>query len=302
MRIPPFNPTIALTIGVISISTTAIFVKMAETAPASIIAVYRLFFAVLLLAPAVIVSYKDAFKNIGMKQWLFCVCASFCTSLYFLFWFESLQLTSVISSVVLLSLQPLFVFSATYFHVSGRFSARVIISTCIAFIGVAIIVWGDFQYSQTALYGDVLALLAALAGTACFVCSQNNRKKLEFIPHVFIVYAIAMVFLIAYNLVIQAPFSPYPSSYWSVFFALAIIPTFLGSTIFNWALKWIHTSTILVAIVCVPISASLLAYFFLHERISWQQWLGGSIVLIGLLLFIVSTSRKNKVTLSHLNE
>lgn len=299
MRVSPFNPYIALTIGVIAISSTAIFVKMTHAAPASIIAVYRLFFAVILLAPIVIVSSPHVFKNIHFRQWGLFAGAGFCVALYVLLSFEALRLTSVANAVVLLSLQPLFVFIASSFFVSGRFSARAIISMFITLIGSFVIIWSDVQLSRTALFGDLFALLSALFGASYFLFSQQGRKKIEFVPYTFIVYSIGTLILVVYNVIIQAPFSPYSSMNWSLFFAVAIIPTFLGHAIFHWALKWVHISTIRVAIVCEPVGAIFLAYLVLHEQISWQQWLGGSIVLIGLLLFIVSTTRKNRVTLSN---
>lgn len=50
MRIPPFNPYIPVVIGVISVSTSAVLVKLADQAPSAIIANYRLLMAVLIMA------------------------------------------------------------------------------------------------------------------------------------------------------------------------------------------------------------------------------------------------------------
>lgn len=297
MRIPPFNPYTALTLAVIAISTSAIFVKMAEMAPASIIAAYRLLFATILLAPVVIVSYPKFFKNISMKNWLICIGAGICLALHFVFWFESLKHTSVASSVVIVSVQPIFAFIGTYIFFSERFSARVVISMFITIIGALIIAWGDFQFSGKALFGDALALIGAITMTGYFLFGQQARKKIELIPYTFVVYGTSACLLVGYNIAIQAPFFPYPSNHWTIFFALAVIPTFLGHSIFNWALKWVSTATISMAAIFEPVGASLLAYIFLDEHITWDQWLGGSIVLLGLLLFIVSTTRKREVTI-----
>lgn len=48
------GPYIAVTIGVISVSTAAVLVKLADEAPASVIANYRLFLAVLIMSPYVL--------------------------------------------------------------------------------------------------------------------------------------------------------------------------------------------------------------------------------------------------------
>ena len=117
--------------------------------------------------------------------------------------------------------------------------------------------------------------------------------------YTFIVYAISSLVLLVYNLILQNQFLGYSPTIWLWFFALAVIPTFLGHTLFNWALKWVSTSTISMAIVFEPIGASILAYFILGEVVTASQWLGGTVVIFGLFLFTMSTTKKKKVTLSY---
>src|SRR5690625_3953066 len=110
MRLPPFNPYIAVLIGVFSISTSAILVKLAVGVPASMIASYRLFFAIVMMAPFVLTKYRHQFQRITRTDWLLALCAGVFLALHFILWFESLNYTSVASSVVLVSLQTTFAF------------------------------------------------------------------------------------------------------------------------------------------------------------------------------------------------
>ncbi|MUK89725.1 EamA family transporter [Ornithinibacillus sp. L9] len=299
MRLPPVNPYFAVVIGVISISTSAIFVKLAENAPAAIIANYRLLFAVLLMTPVILLKYRHEFRMIQKRDWILSTFAGIFLAFHFIFWFESLNYTSVASSVVLVSLQPIFAFLGTYLFFKERFSPGAIISMIIALLGSFIISWGDFQISGVALFGDILALLGAIMVTAYFLMGQSVRKRLSLMTYTFVVYGISSLTLIFYNIVLQNPFTGYSSNHWLLFLALAIIPTFLGHTLFNWALKWLSTSTISMGVILEPIGASILAYFILGEKITWSQWLGGTIVVFGLFLFVLSTTRKANVTISH---
>ncbi len=298
MRLPPFNPYIAVVIGVIAVSTSAVLVKLADQAPAAIIANYRLLFAVIIMAPYVLFKHRNEFSLISKKDWILSALAGIFLAFHFILWFESLNYTSVASSVVLVTLQPIFAFLGTYFFFKERFSPGAVISMIIALLGSVIISWGDFQISGLALFGDILALLGAITVTAYFLMGQQVRKHLSLMTYTFVVYGISSVTLILYNLVVQNPFFGYSANHWFVFLALAIIPTFFGHTLFNWALKWLSTSTISMGIVFEPIGASILAYFILGEKVTWSQWLGGTIVLFGLFLFIMSTARKSKVTIS----
>ncbi|UJL47038.1 DMT family transporter [Virgibacillus sp. NKC19-16] len=298
MRRPPFNPYIAVVIGVITVSASAVLVKLADSAPAAIIANYRLLFAVLMMLPIVLLKYRHEFRLISRKDWILSILAGVFLALHFILWFESLNYTSVASSVVLVTLQPIFAFLGTYFFFKERFSSGAIISMIIALFGSFIISWGDFQLGGMALFGDILALLGAITITVYFLFGQRVRKNLSLMTYTFVVYGASAITLIIYNMALQNPFFGYPADHWWIFLALAIFPTFFGHTLFNWALKWLSTSTISMGIVFEPVGASILAYFILGEVVTWTQLLGGTIVIFGLLLFIVSTSRKTRVTIS----
>ncbi|WP_217587368.1 DMT family transporter [Lentibacillus saliphilus] len=298
MRLPPFNPYVAIAIGVISVSSSAVLVKLANLAPASIIANYRLLFAVIIMLPYILVKCKHEFRLIHKKDWILSILAGVFLAFHFIVWFESLNYTSVASSVVLVTLQPIFAFLGTFLFFKERFSPGAILSMLIAIFGSVIIGWGDFQISGMALYGDMLALLGAILITGYFLMGQQVRKRLSLMTYTFVVYGISSITLIMYNLILDHSFVGYPADHWLIFIALAIIPTFFGHTLFNWALKWLSTSTISMAIVFEPIGASFLAFILLGEMITGSQWLGGSIVIFGLFLFILATSRKRKVTLA----
>lgn len=299
MRLPPFNPYIAVVIGVIAVSTSAIFVKLASGAPAGIIAFYRLFFSVLLMLPTILIKYRPEIRSIKKRDWMLATLSGVFLALHFILWFESLNYTSVASSVVLVTLQPIFAFVGTYFFFGERFSVAAIISMIITLIGSFVISWGDFQISGLALLGDILALLGAAAVTGYFLLGQQMRRNLSLMTYTFIVYGISSITLLIYNVAVQNTFIGFPAEHWLWFLALAIIPTFLGHTLFNWALRWLSTSTISMAIVFEPIGATLLAYYILGEIVTPSQWLGGTIVIFGLFLFIMSTTRKPKVTISY---
>lgn len=301
MRVPPFNPYFVIIIGAIAVSTSAVFVKLADQAPAGITAAYRLLFAVLIMLPIVLTKYRHEFRLIGKKDWILSIISGVFLALHFILWFESLNYTSVASSTVLVTMQPVFAFIGTYLLFQERFSYAAIISMVITLIGGFIISWGDFQVSGMALFGDILALLGAITVTIYFLLGQTARKRLSLITYTFIVYGVGAVTLVLYNLIVQNSFVSYPADHWWVFIGLAIIPTFFGHTLFNWALKWISSASVSMATMFEPIGATILAYFILGESITWSQFLGGAIVLFGLYLFILSTSRKTRVTIARKN-
>lgn len=302
MRFPPFNPYVAIVIGVISVSSSAILVKLVGDAPAGVIAFYRLFLAVVIMAPFVLFKYQNEIKQMSKRNWVLAILSGAFLAFHFIFWFESLNLTSVASSVTLVAMQPIFAFIGTYFFFGERFSVAAFISLFITIVGSIIISWGDFQVSGLAFFGDLLALLGAAFVTGYFLLGQQLRRNHSLMAYTFVVYGVSSLTLLVYNLLLNNNLVAYSGYHWTIFLALAVVPTFLGHTLFNWALKWVSTSTISMAIVFEPIGASILAYIILHEAVTKHQWLGGMIVIFGLFLFIMSTTRKKHVTLSYKQE
>ena len=137
------------------------------SAEAGIIAFYRMLFSVLIMAPLFLRGYTKELITLKRRDWLFSSVAGF-LAFHFILWFESLNYTSVASSTVLVTLQPLFAFVGTYFFFKEKITMKTIIAGSIAIIGSVLIGWGDFKVSGTAFYGDVLALIACALATAYF--------------------------------------------------------------------------------------------------------------------------------------
>lgn len=280
------NPYLVLAIGVISVSTSAILVKV-STAPSGVIAFYRLFFSVLMMLPIFLLKYVPELKLITKRDWIFSIFAGAFLAFHFILWFESLNYTSVASSTVLVTLQPLFAFIGTYIFFKEKFSLKAILCGVLAIAGSFIISWGDFRISGSALFGDILALIACALVTAYLMLGQSARQRLSLMTYTFVVYSICTITLFVYVLIAGESLYPYPAGDWVYFVLLALVPTLLGHTLFNWSLKWISTSTLSMAILFEPIGAAILAYYLLGEGLIWTQVLGGGIVIAGISLFLL---------------
>ncbi|MDM5228740.1 DMT family transporter [Cytobacillus sp. NJ13] len=284
------NPYVALAIGVISVSTSAILVKV-SSAPSGVIAFYRLLFSVLFMLPVFLIKYVPELRLITRRDWIYSIIAGVFLAFHFILWFESLNYTSVASSTVLVTLQPLFAFAGTYFFFKEKFTWKAILSGFLAIAGSVIISWGDFQISGTALFGDILAIIACALVTAYLMFGQTVRKRLSLVTYTFVVYSISTITLLFYVLIVEEPLLPYGTGDWVYFILLALVPTLLGHTLFNWSIKWLSTSTISMAILFEPVGAAVLAYYLLHESILWTQILGGTIVIGGITLFLLDERR-----------
>ncbi|WP_335870394.1 DMT family transporter [Bacillus sp. 2205SS5-2] len=287
------KPYLALWIGVIAVSTSAIFVKL-STAEAGVIAFYRLFFTVILMSPLFWLKFRQELKKITKRDWVFSIVSGIFLAFHFILWFESLNYTSVASSTVLVTLQPLFAFIGTYIFFNEKLSVKAILAGGLALCGSVLISWGDFRISGLALWGDILALMACALITAYLLFGQNVRRRLSLVTYTYVVYSISSLVLFIYVWIKGENYISLPKIEWLYFVLLALIPTLLGHTLFNWSLKWISTSTISMVILIEPIGASLLAYLLLGEVVTPYQVIGGGIIMIGIFLFLLNENKMKR--------
>ncbi|WP_244316296.1 EamA family transporter [Paenibacillus brasilensis] len=88
-------------------------IKSSHT-PTSVAGMFRLYMSVIFMLPFLPWKMLRSLK-MTKKDWGTVFLAGLFLGLHFLFWMESLVYTSVASSMVILSLQPLFVMIGSYF-------------------------------------------------------------------------------------------------------------------------------------------------------------------------------------------
>ena len=78
---------------------------------------------------------------------------------------------------------------------------------------------------------------------------------------------------------------------WIWFILLAIVPNLFGHTLFNWSIKYVSTNVVSIAILFEPIGAAILALLIFKEYLIATQIIGGFIVIVGILLFVIDEKK-----------
>jgi drug/metabolite transporter (DMT)-like permease len=275
-----------LGMGVLLLSTSAIFVKMAE-APSGIIAFYRLLFTLAFLVPALLARKKEREQLVHLngRQLRLAVISGALLAVHWVMWFESLRYTSVASSTVLVSLQPLFSILFGALFLKERVSKWGMVGVFLAIFGSAIIGWGDFQVSGAAFWGDVLSFASAGVISLHFLFGQLLRKELDVLPYTVVCYSASTVCLAIYALAAGQSFSGYSCQTWGCFLGLALFATVGGQCVFNLLLKYLTASAVTMGILGEPVGTIILAFFIFGESITLQQAAGMLLILGGLWLF-----------------
>jgi len=137
-----------LPFGISAISTASIFIKLCD-APSLIIAAYRMTLASLMLIPYA--SYKKVWRGWGRTDIGWLTLSGLFLSLHFAFWIASLKYTSVASSVVLVSTNPVFVGIGAWFFLKERIELNLILGIILSVLGSGVISFEDLALSKEAL-------------------------------------------------------------------------------------------------------------------------------------------------------
>jgi len=288
---PIINPYVAILFGVLAVSFSALFVRLA-TAPPLIIATYRLLFTFLLMAPVTLARFRPDLATMSRREVCLSALSGLCLALHLVTWFISLNYTTIASSVVLVTTQPVFVVVGSYIFFREKVPRLALFGGALALVGSFVIGAGDFQLGMRAFFGDLLALLAAVFVSGYMLIGRKLRGGINLSAYTFVVYGSSALALVATSLLSRTPFGPYPVTDWLLFLALAVVCTIIGHTTFNWVIRYVPASTVAVSILGEPLGAIVWASVFLREYPTGRQLLGAGIIFAGLYLFTrVSTRR-----------
>ncbi|WP_019240283.1 MULTISPECIES: DMT family transporter [Bacillus] len=283
------NIGLPLVISIIAISFSAIFVKWSD-APASILSMYRMWLASILMLPIIWIK-REEFKKITKKDFIFLFFSGIFLAFHFLLWFGSLKLTTVASSTIILALQPIVSLIGGYFLFKERTTLSALLTMGIAIIGAMMIGWGDLGLSKDAIIGDLLSFFSVIAVVGYLLIGQSIIKKVSHWIYSFCVFLFAAIVLSIYNIFAGISFTGYEAREWGIFFLLAIVPT-ISHVINNWLLNYVNATTISMSILGEPVGASLLAVILLGEQLVGWQIAGGLFVLVGVFLFLFQQQKQ----------
>lgn len=280
------HPMIMIVVGLIGISMSSILVKY-STAPSAITAAWRLLWTVLLMTPVVLGkgTVRNELFHISRKTLLLSGISGVFLAVHFVLWFESLQHTSVASSTTIVCTEVIWVSLGYCLFLKGKLSGRALAAIAVTFIGSTVIASSDSSQGGAQLYGDILALLAAIAVAAYTLIGRIVRKDTSTTVYTYLVYGACAGVLLLLCCLMGESLTGYGVGAVIVGFLLAVFSTLLGHSIFSWCLKYFSPSFVSASKLCEPVAAAVLAGILFGEVPGILQVVGGVLIIAGVYFY-----------------
>jgi len=287
----PKKVWVFLAIGLIAASQSGNIIRIGDAHPAAI-AAWRLLIAAVLLAP---LAGRDlaALGRLTRKEIVLLLLAGLTLAAHFLAWIAAVQLTTVANAAVFFAINPVITATAGYLIFGERASRRLAISIGIGLLGVAALGWSDLSFSPEGLPGDGAALLCSVLFTVYFLLGKRLRRVLPTGAYVTSIYGVASAFSFAALIAFGEPLVTYDGRTWLCFALMALVPTVIGHTSFNNALRYVDAGRISAYTLSEPLLAGFVAYLAWGEQITLGVLVGYALISASVLV-LVSEGDPNK--------
>lgn len=280
---PQFLAYLALTLGILSISFSALFVRWAH-APGVVSSFYRMSLASVIMLVPFLNQRRKARTPISRLGVGYAIAGGLFFSLDLSFWTTGIVMSGATIPTVLANTAPLWVGLGSILLLKERQGKRFWTGLVVAIGGATMILGKDLGQSSQLGMGAVFGLLAAIFYGSYHLASQRGRMYLNTLSYFWISTAVSAVFLLGYALILGHPLLGYDAQTWLLFVLMGVLVQVLGWMFINYAQGTIPAVIVAPTMLAQPILTAVLAGILLGERFSSWQFLGGGMVMVGVYL------------------
>ena len=288
-RVDSRLPYLALAIGMIAISTSAILIRFSNSDPL-VIGSYRQSFATLLFVPFLFKDRANELLTIPRSKIIEMAIVGILLGGHFGFFISSVKATSIAASVLLGTCHVVYVAIIGWLILGERLNQRAIYGTIIALFGIIVLFWGDLVEDPGNFRGNILAFISGILAGLYYLGGRRLRKEISLPMYALVVYFFSALTMWSVVIVQDLPYQSLPVVEIQLFILMALIPTLLGHTTQNWALAYLPAYVVSISLLAEPVGSGILAWFVFDELPSLGVFIGGLTVLVGV--YVAASSEK----------
>ena len=262
------------------------------------------------ITPTEIFVYRSAIAYIGLlifskfkidfwgwrDELLAFLCGLTGGAMYFVLQNIALKLTLLSDVVIVIAINPLLTtILAALFLKDEHFSLKILLSSMVAFTGVAVVTLRDGLLWGDGLLGNVLAFLAALSWAVyCIILKRvQGRHSTLAITRKVMIYGTICALPVMFSEPMSSLSTLLRSDVLANMLFLALICSMAAFLIWNFVIKKIGAIRSSNYLYLDPVISIIIGVIVLHERVGIVAVVGCTLVLLGVIM-VEKTSRNHK--------
>jgi len=281
----PSRGIVALLLASVSFGSSAIFIRYATEASAISLTLFRLSIAALGM---VLFALSRRTLRLPTKRDLVLVAFSgMVLTLHFVGFIFAVKETTVANATFLVNTSPVMLAVLSPIIIRERTSSREGLAVVVATLGVMLVAYGGNGFRAFG-YGDLSALMAALFVALYSLTGRRLRTSgITTACYTSYVYSFAAVLaLVLAEGLGGHTFRGYDTTNIIAILGLALIPTMVGHSLYNYSLGLVKIVTANLFPLLEPVIASLFAASFFSEIPSISQVVGYSLILVSVIIVV----------------
>ncbi|MCG6871274.1 MAG: DMT family transporter [Gammaproteobacteria bacterium] len=281
-----------LLLGATAIGFAPIFVRLADTGPVTT-AFYRMALALPLLGAWLALESAGPVRRMpaGLGDYLLLALAGVFFAADLGAWHASIIWTSVANATLLANCAPVFVVLGGWLLFGWRVSRLFLAGMLLAFTGSVVLMGESLSLGGTSLLGDGLGLLTAVFYGGYLLSISRLRERFSTATIMTVSGVVTCLLLAPAAWLLEDRWLAASLSGWMMLLALAWFSHTLGQSAIAWAMAHLSAALSSVSLLLQPVVAAFLAWWWLGESVRPWQWAGGVVVLAGIYLARLASSR-----------
>lgn len=218
------------------------------------------------------------FNGLGAWAWVMLGMVSYGPML----WFWSVELAGGAQTLALLALSPLVAAFGGSLLLGEKLRWQMLVFGALALLGVVITVWDGLATEQVSPLGTVLALFLPVNHSMIFVLSRKIER-----PNAWPIFGLGnlllvpIAFFLAPTVLLEGP-----AQYWSIVPMVTVVAT-MSFALMILAARYVPASDVMLINMLEPVVGVVFLWLIVQELPTTLQWVGGGVVLVSVLGFIV---------------
>lgn len=278
---------LAILAGIIGATFATPFIRLTQEAgmPSPAIVAGRLSIFAVVFTP--IIAQRGGFaamRAVPRRQWVIIAAAGAMLAGHFVTFISALEYTSVLGTLVFSSTTPIFAAIFTWLFLREAIRRAVWIGILIAFVGTVLYVMGGTGGTPPTrfdpLLGNSLSLTSAVLLALYFTVGRRVRGTLDSLSYSWLVFSIAGV-----TAWLALPFFGvgvlgYTLEAYLWLLAVTLFAQLIAHSSWNFALGTLPAPIVSMALLVIPVTGTVSAFFILDERPATVLSVIGSLVIL----------------------